>query len=465
MKRPGSLQIRLGLAVGGLIALVWGAGALITGRLVRAEMDEVFDSALQETAQRILPLAVTEILGREDLGAAPQTIPAIRAHEEYFTYVVRDAAGKVLVQSHTADARAFPPYDGPGLRTDRQMRYFSDEALQGSVTITVAEPLEHRREVAGEVQAGLLAPLAVLVPLALAGLALVLRLGFAPLRRFRDTLAGRSGADLSPVDSTGLPAEVAPLAETFNDLLARLDTAFQAERSFAANAAHELRTPLAGAIAQAQRLRAETTDPTARNRASDIETVLKRLTRLAEGLMSLARAEGGKLRRDHVQDLRPVARLVAEDAARLAGAPPVLIELPSSPVVSDLDPDLFGILLRNLVANALHHGTPGGPVRVILQASGRLRVENDCAALPPETLARLGARFERGTATVREGSGLGLAIVRAISARAGGTLSLASPLPGQNRGFAAEATFLLSRQAELAPNPEDKNDPNLRIRP
>ena len=266
----------------------------------------------------------------------------------------------------------------------------------------------------------------------------------------------------------GIPAkcgEVAPLAETFNDLLARLDTAFQAERSFAANAAHELRTPLAGAIAQAQRLRAETTDPTARNRASDIETVLKRLTRLAEGLMSLARAEGGKLRRDHLQDLRPVARLVAEDAARLAGAPPVVIELPSSPVVSDLDPDLFGILLRNLVANATHHGTPGGPVRVILQASGRLRVENDCAALPPETLARLGARFERGTATVREGSGLGLAIVRAISARAGGTLSLASPLPGQNRGFAAEATFLLSRQAELATNPEEKNDPGLRIRP
>ena len=113
MRQARSLQIRLGLAVGAVVTLLWAATALVTAQLVRAEMSEVFDSALEETAQRILPLAVSEILGREGV-TGPQTVPVIRPHDEYFTYVVRDAAGAVLLQSHTARPQDFPPYAGPG---------------------------------------------------------------------------------------------------------------------------------------------------------------------------------------------------------------------------------------------------------------------------------------------------------------------------------------------------------------
>ncbi|MGC5198895.1 sensor histidine kinase, partial [Aphanothece microscopica] len=109
------------------------------------------------------------------------------------------------------------------------------------------------------------------------------------------------------------------MAATLNGVLTRLKAAFEAERSFAANAAHELRTPLAGAIAQAQRLQAETADPIAVARAADVEATLKRLTRLSERLMQLARAEGGRLRIDTPGDLRTIARLVADDAGRTAG--------------------------------------------------------------------------------------------------------------------------------------------------
>lgn len=433
MKAVRSLQLRLGLGVGLLVALLWGATALVTARLVRAEVDEVFDSALEETAQRILPLAVSEILGRDE-AAGPQVVPMVREHEEYFTYVVRDGAGAVLLHSHTVLPEAFPPYPGPGFHDKPSLRLFGEEALSGSITITVAEPMEHRHEVASEVQMGLLAPLAVMMPLSLAGLALVVRLAFTPLRRFRVRLARRGAADLSAVETRDLPSEVLPLAQTLNALLARLDAAFQAERSFAANAAHELRTPLAGAIAQAQRLRAETTDPASAARAAEIEGVLKRLTRLSEGLMQLARAEGGKLRGAEPKDLRPVLRLMAEDAARLAGATPPRLEMPQAPVLSDLDPDIFGILCRNLIDNAARHGTPGADVAVRLTPEGWLSVENDCAALAPEVLARLGTRFVRAPGAGK-GSGLGLAIVHAIATRAGAELVLASPIAGQERGF------------------------------
>ncbi len=439
MKRR-SLQSRLAIAVGLLVTVLWIAAASVTAWRQRLQMDAMFDASLQETAHRVLPLVVSDILSRGDLVTGTQRVPAVRPHDDSFSYIVRDDKGAILLISHGADPGLFPAWDGIGFRTTQALRLYNDAALQGTVRISVAEPMAHRKRMAFEVRMGLLAPIALVLPLTLAGIAGLIRYGFAPLRQFRLRLARRGAVDLTPVDATDLPAEVQPLAETLNALLTRLDDAFQAERSFAANAAHELRTPLAGAIAQAQRLRAETTDPAVIARASDIETVLKRLTRLSEGLMSLARAEGGRLRREAVQDLRPVVRIVTEDAMRLAGGAKVTLDLPETPVLSDLDPDLFGILVRNLVSNALRHGAAGAEVRLRLEP-GLLRVENDCDPVAPEDMARIGARFERAPGAGRGGAGLGLAIVQTILTRAGGELRLTSPLPGQSRGFAAEARF------------------------
>ena len=439
MRLPRSLQGRLALSLGILLTAMWIAAAWVTSAILRHEMDEVFDSALQETAQRLLPLAVVDIVGREEEGVT-QRLAVIREHEEFFTYIVRDDAGRILLQSHSADPADFPAWDGIGFHQTATHRLFSDEALQGTVRITVAEPLDHRAAVAREIQMGLGLPLLALVPLTLLGIALGTRASLAPVRRFRERLAARTARDLSPVPSADIPSELAPVADTLNGLLERLKAAFEAERSFAANAAHELRTPLAGAIAQVQRLKAETGDPKAEARAGEIEATLKRLTRFSERLMQLARAEGARLRADTVSDTRTVVHVVVEDLARQAAPGRISLSLPDQAVMSDLDPDALGILARNLVENALRHGSDVEPVDVTLGADGTLRVANAGPVVPPETLSRLTARFERGGAN-RDGSGLGLAIVAAIAGRIGSRLLLASPRPGRADGFEASVAL------------------------
>ena len=433
MRAPQSLQGRLGLWLGAALLVIWVLASSVTALIARGEIEEVFDSALQETAQRILPLAVVDILNREEAGIS-QRLAAIREHDEFFTYIVRDDQGRILLQSHAADPGAFPVWDGIGFRQTATHRLYSDEAVQGTIRITVAEPLDHRASVAREIQMGLGLPLLILLPVALLAIVLAVRASLAPVRQFRDRLSARGARDLSTVASEGLPTEIAPLADTMNGLLGRLDAAFEAERSFAANAAHELRTPLAGAIAQAQRLQAETRDVDAKARAAEIEATLKRLTRLSERLLQLARAEGARLRRDLASDVRPVARFLTDEMQRATGHGRIMLSLPDSAVMSDLDPDVFAILFRNLVENALRHGAPDAPVEIRLEPDGTFAVANDGAVFPPDVLARLTNRFER-VGTRLDGSGLGLAIVSTIGDRIGSRLVIRSPRPNYDGGF------------------------------
>jgi two-component system OmpR family sensor kinase len=446
MRWPASLQARLGLSLGLVLTVLWLLAATVTAVIVRGELDEVFDSALRETAERILPLAVTDIVGREDQGITQRLAP-IREHDEFFTYLVRDGEGRILLQSHAADPAVFPPWDGRGFRQTATHRLYSDAALQDTIRITVAEPLAHRALVAREIQMGLGLPLLIVLPVALAAIVLAVRFSLNPLRRFRARLEARGARDLSEVPASDLPTEIGPLAETLNGLLARLRDAFEAERSFAANAAHELRTPLAGAIAQAQRLRSETAEPAAVQRAADIEETLKRLTRRTERLMQLARAEGGRLLSNTAHDARAAVRIVVEDMMRSLQSRDLALDLPETPVLSTIDPDALGIVCRNLVENAFRHGAAHGEVMVLLTPDGDLIVSNAGPVVERERLARLTERFQRDVQKPG-GSGLGLTIVAAIADRTGSRLTLASPRPGAADGF--QARFQLPLAADEA---------------
>ena len=428
-----SLRLRSAAALSLIVTLIWLGTALATARLLTSELDEIFDSALQETGQRILQLAVVDILNREEEGVT-QRVMALDDHEEYFTYIVRDNLGRVLLTSHRADPARFPDFDSAGFHDANGLRFYHEVAVRGTISLTIAEPLAHRREVTREMALGLALPLVVMIPLGIAGIFYGLGFGLRPLGQLRAQLARRGAKDLSPLPTSPMPAELRPIAETLNALLARLDKAFAAERSFAANAAHELRTPLAGALAQVQRLRQTVTDPESALRAGEIEATLKRLTRLSERLMQLARAEGARLLVDTPQDLCPVLRIVVSDFAQGADAGRITLTLPEVPVPTDIDPDAVAIVARNLIENALRHGD--GPVGVTLDPDGTLTVINDCPVIPPETLAALSDRFVRGKGA-GEGSGLGLAILNTIAQRIGSPLRLVSPVPGKTTGLSA----------------------------
>lgn len=435
MRQPRSLQGRLALWLGLLLSLLWIGAASVTAVISGRALEKTFDASLQETVQRILPLAVRDIVARDEEGVSQQ-LAAVDPHREFLTYIIFDDQGRILLQSHAADPQVFPAWDGPGFRTTASHRLYSEAVLQGTVRMTAAEPLAYRTRAAREIQLGLGLPLLIVVPLALGAILLVVRAGLAPLHRLRGQLAERGARDLSAVATSDLPSEITPVAETVNTLLRRVSAAFDAERSFAANAAHEIRTPIAGAMAQAQLLQSETGDPAAKARASDIEATLRRLARLSERLLQLARAEGGRLRQDSAADLRPVARILTDDLARNAGAWPIMLTLPETPVMSDLDPDAFAIVFRNLIENAQRHGSRSDAIRVSLTQGGVLSVSNAGPCVAAQSVALLTGRFERGSAR-HEGSGLGLAIVAAIADRVGATLTLKSPRPGQSDGFEA----------------------------
>ena len=439
---PKSLQWRLSLWLGLGAALLWAVAAVVTAHKLRHEMNEVFDSALEETAQRILPLAVLDIVGR-DSDDADQRVATLRQHDEYFTYVVRNADGKVLLRSHNADLAVFPPFTGMGFADTPTHRIYFDAALRGAVTIAAAEPLAHRRKAARDVLLRLALPLGLIVPLSLIGVWGVVRISMASIRSFRAGIETRGSGDLTPVAADGLPSEIGPIAQAVNLLLERLNRTLEADRSFTANSAHELRTPVAAALAQTQRLIAEAPDDITRQRARQIEAALRRLARLSEKLMQLARAEGGRLKAAEPVDVAAILLLVVHEMTASAdSAGRIELMLPDAPVLSDIDLDAFAILARNLIENALKHGSRQEPVRVVLSADGMLRVSNAGPAVPSDLLARLSEPFERGRARA-DGAGLGLSIAKTIAAGAGGRIELISPLEGRQDGF--EVRFFLGK--------------------
>ena len=260
----------------------------------------------------------------------------------------------------TPTSRSFPNDPPLGFSTTDRVRAFTASGVKGTIFVTTVEDLAHRRSAVWRSVAALIWPLLALAPTIVAAVWISVRLAFRPVDRFRGELADRGRGNLTPVAASGLPEEITPVAASVNALIGRLRDALEAERGFAANSAHELRTPIAAALAQSQRLIAELPEGAPRQRAAAVASALRRLTRLSEKLLQLAKAEGGGLIATTARPLAPVLRLVAEDVDRdldLGGR--LELALPDGDAaLSDLDPDAFAVLARNLIENAVKHGDP-----------------------------------------------------------------------------------------------------------
>jgi len=440
-RRKGSLQRQLSLILTAAIAALWLVATVAAGLVLRREIDAVFDSALQEVAQRVLPLAYLEILDRDGIfppdGRAAE-VPSVAPHRETISYIVRDASGRLLMQSHDAEPAAFPASLERGFEETGGKRFFTESAVRGTLFVTTTEPAGHRQRAVIQAAVTLVWPLVVLLPLSLAGVWWLVARTFQPVARFQKAIEARDHNHLTPLVTARLPTEIMPVAEAVNALILRLQRAIDSERRFASNSAHELRTPVAAALAQTQRTIAELPAGATRERGQAIEAALQRLARLSEKLLQWARAEGGSLIVDHPQDIAEVLIHVLDDVgASGTEASRLLLTLPASgQCLTTLDIDAFAVLARNLIENALNHGTADQPVRIQLTETGLFSVSNGGAVIAVENLARLMVPFERGE-TRAEGVGLGLAIAQSIAQGAGGSLVLTSPAPGRQDGFQA----------------------------
>lgn len=428
-------RLILGLTLG--TSLLWCAAASYSTYVSYRELDEAFDQVLQEAARRLLPLAADDALGHErDDERAVRRFAEGRA--AYLSYQLRDPSGRIVLRSHDAPPEPFNTAPIPGLSTVGGYRLFTDTDDLTGLTITVAETTKGRWEALFRGAATMLWPLVVLIPLGILGIWLVVRRSMRPVARLSNEIATRGSDNLAPLDISDQPAELRPIAEAVATLVERLRAALDAERAFAANSAHELRTPIAGALAQTQRLLAELEDPQDRRRARDLEATLKRLSSLAEKLMQLSRVDAGVSVGSGAVNLVPVLDLVVGDSAKRLERPERIryVKAERASLIRRIDMDAFAIAVRNLIDNAVNHGAADGPVEVMLDADGTVRVVNDGPIVSPDVLAGLKRRFTRGE-TRSAGAGLGLAIVETIMNQTGGRLELISPAEGRSRGFEA----------------------------
>jgi two-component system, OmpR family, sensor kinase len=312
-------------------------------------------------------------------------------------------------------------------------------------TVQVAQDLSVRSNMARNLALRTLGPIAVMMPILMLVVWWVISGSLEPVDRVRSQVASRQADDLSPVSENGLPDEVQPLVRELNLLFGRVRTAFDAQQNFVADAAHELRTPLAALRLQAQSLD-RAADPEARKVAVGRLTAgIDRATRLVEQLLVLARQEASAAGAAAPQlvDLGALGRRAVADLASVAQAKGVDLGVQEADAASvQGQPEALNILLRNLVDNAVKYTPAGGTVDMAVRSMPGavvVSVEDSGPGIPADERERVFDRFYRIAGSEAAGSGLGLAIVRSIAQRHGATLTL-----GQSErlgGLAATVRF------------------------
>jgi two-component system OmpR family sensor kinase len=436
-RRP-SIAWRLAIGLTAFTALLWIGAAAIAVFVMQRELNAAYDENLRQSAMRLLPLAMHRLYEPEEL----DEFTGGDDDMGYVGYFIVGIDGRIIARVGDVPASLLSERIPTGYSTRDQHRIFSEEDDRGRFRIVVSEPLVHRTAALWGSLVTLTLPLAALIPIIAIGIWFAIRIAMRPVETLSREIATRDRRNLAPLSREGQPVELAPIADAVASLLRRLQAALDAERAFAASSAHELRTPIAGALAQTQQLALELGTRPGRQRVAEIESALRHLARLSEKLLQLARLEAGFAQAAVEADLMPVTRLVVRDYnARKPEKARIRIETPKQGELrAAIDADAFAIALRNLVENASLHGDPEVPVAVTVAADRTIHVINAGPIVPPETLARIGEPFVRGS-TLADGTGLGLSIVRSIMQQAGGRLEVRSPAGRREDGF--EAILLL----------------------
>lgn len=448
-----SLRLRLLVLILAATLGIWIGTLVLSWIDARHEIDELLDAHLAQAAALLLAQTSQDI-DEIDMEHAP----LLHRHARKVAFQVWERGERLRL--HSLNAPSGPLGSAaPGL-SDREVegtrwRVFTAWSDDGRFLVHVGEHLAARSEIAGSVARSLLVPLVVALPLLAVLIWLAIRVGLRPLTGLAREVSVRTSEHLEPVTAPDLPLEVRPLVDQLNGLLNRIEQSLARERRFTADAAHELRTPIAAIKAQAQVARSATGDA---ERARALDNVVRgtdRAARLVEQLLTLARLEG-----EARGSFEPCVLLeIARDA--VAELAPAMIE---HGIAVEVDGDatasvramraLLHVLVRNLLDNAARHAQGAEHVRVSVERLGdivELQVSDDGPGIAPGERARVFERFHRLPDAGEGGSGLGLSIVQHIAELHGGTVAL-EEAPG-GRGLRVRARFPRADSV----NPEVRN--------
>lgn len=310
-------------------------------------------------------------------------------------------------------------------------------ALNGGAPalVQIAETTHKRDQLIREV---LLADLLPSILIAVATIVLIwfgVARGLAPLNRLRQEIAARSHRDLRPVPEHLSPEETRPLIDAINDMLGRLRDAIGIQQRFIANAAHQLRTPLAAMLTQVELLSRAPLADGVRGEVAQLRRAIGRSAHLANQLLTLARAEPADHSRTLMMavDLHEVCEELVQEWVPRAHARNIDLGFEIEEVTVSGDALLLRELIRNLLDNAIKYTADGGAVTLHVTGGNDavIEVEDNGIGIPESERSRVLERFHRIDGTPGEGSGLGLAIVREITVAHGAELQIATPASGR----------------------------------
>lgn len=422
--------------------------ALRYAEITRAETG-LLDEDLSDAAKKALLSLPTSLLRTAPSSEDRFALPASNAFDgaSFSIQVWSLADRRLLVQSPWAPAQPLARGFIDGFHDvalqGEPWRVYAVSDAQSRVQVQFAKSAaQFRAEATARLWNGL--GLLTLIFLVLtAATWLVMRRAFRPVDRARDTILNRTGMDLAPLPAAGMPGELQPFIASINDLLGRLSASVERERRFLADAAHELRTPLAALAAYAELAAGSDTAPAREQAVEKLRDVAHRTTRLAEQLLDQARVQAQNERPTRALELARLAEMIVRDSEALAARKAQRITLDAEPASVAGGLDALGILLRNLLDNALRYTPAGGRVAVSTRAlpggGAQLSVADNGPGIAPAERGRVFDRFYRAPGAPESGSGIGLSLVALIAANHDARIEWGPGLDG--RGVGITVTF------------------------
>jgi two-component system, OmpR family, sensor histidine kinase QseC len=443
-----SLRRRLTLLLLTSLVLVWGGMLVVSYREAQEEVDELFDARLEEGARALMLVdlkRLRELSDVEGLSAIVEDDDDDDDRDKQIIFQVWDADGSLVLRTHDAPEVAFDEQNGfDTTRAQGQLwRTFATWNERHGFQVRVFERLTAREDLVGDVAGRMMTPLLFAVPLLALIIWFSIERGLNPLRTLSSAIGARDAANLDPVRLDRVPKEVEPLVDSLNDLLQRVSRSIENERRFTADAAHELRTPLAAIKVQAEvALGAE--EP-AKHRGALLQIIegVNRTTHLVQQLLTLARLDHPEATALQPVDLGDLAAQCAARYAESALQKALELSVSAEPdCVVGGDSTTLEVMIGNLIDNAIRYTQEQGRVEIAVKKNSEtilLSVKDNGPGVPDADRRRVLDRFYRAEGNRGPGSGLGLSIVERITSAHHAGISIGKGLEG--KGFGVSVLF------------------------